>query len=123
LRSLEYQREDVARLVELDVRQAALRVQESIAKIRAEKGTVALAEEGLRMAQLRFQEGVGTQVETLDAALALTGARTQLVRALRDYAVAVAALDKALGRSWGNRERPTPRSDGSDRSDRSDGSN
>jgi len=106
LTSLEYQREDVDRLVELDVRQAFLRVKEAIAKIRAEKGTVALGLEGLRMAQLRFQEGVGTQVETLDAELALTSARTQLVRALRDYAVAAAALDKALGRTWSARERP-----------------
>lgn len=106
LKSLEYQRTDIERLVELDVRQAFLRVQEAIAKIKSEKGTVALGEEGLRMAQLRFQEGVGTQTETLDAELVLTGARTQLVRALRDYAVAAAALDKAVGRSWSDRSRP-----------------
>lgn len=106
LKSLEYQHTDVERLVELDVRQAFLRVQEAIAKIRSEKGTVALGEEGLRMAQLRFQEGVGTQTETLDAELVLTGARTQLVRALRDYAVAAAALDKAVGRSWSDHARP-----------------
>lgn len=106
LKSLEYQRTDVEHLVELDVRQAFLRVQEAIAKIKSEKGTVALGEEGLRMAQLRFQEGVGTQTETLDAELVLTGARTQLVRALRDYAVAAAALDKAVGRSWSDRPRP-----------------
>lgn len=100
LHNVEYQKQDVERLVELDVRQAYLRVQESIAKIRSEKGTVALGEEGLRMAQLRFQEGVGTQTETLDAELVLTNARTQLVKALRDYAVAEAALEKAAGRSW-----------------------
>lgn len=106
LKSLEYQRADVERLVELDVRQAFLRVQEAIAKIKSEKGTVTLGEEGLRMAQLRFQEGAGTQTETLDAELVLTGARTQLVRALRDYAVAAAALDKAAGRSWSGRPSP-----------------
>ena len=106
LKSVEYQRTDVERLVELDVRQAFLRVQEAIVKIKSEKGTVALGEEGLRMAQLRFQEGVGTQTETLDAELVLTGARTQLVKALREYAVAMAALDKAVGRSWSDHPRP-----------------
>lgn len=104
LRNLEYQRTDVARLVEMDVRQACLRVEEAIAKTRQEKGTVALGAEGLRLAQLRFQEGVGTQVETLNAELALTQARTALVKALRDYAVAIAALDKALARGQAHRE-------------------
>jgi len=97
--SLEHQRADVWRLVEMDVRQAYIRVQESIAKIRKEKGTVELGREGLRLAQVRFQEGVGRQAETLDAELALTQARTTLAQALRDYAVALAALDKAVGQS------------------------
>lgn len=99
LRSIQHQRTDVERLVDLDVRQAYLRVQEAIAKIRKEKGTVELGREGLRLAQLRFQEGAGTQAETLDAELASTQARTTLAKALRDYAVALAALDKATGRS------------------------
>ncbi len=106
--SLENQRLDVERLVELDVRQARARVEEAIAKIRKEKQTVELAQEGQRLAQLRFQEGVGTQVETLDADLALTQARTTLAQALRDYAVAIAALDKAAGRSWVQRDAPEP---------------
>ncbi len=106
--SLEHQKLDVERLVELDVRQAYARVQEAIAKIRREKGTVALGTEGLRLAQLRFQEGVGTQAETLDADLALTQARTTLAQALRDYAVAIASLDKAVGRSWMQRDAPEP---------------
>ena len=104
LRSIEHQRADVQRLVELDVRQAYIRLQEAIAKIRTEKGTVSLGREGLRLAELRFQEGVGTQAETLDAELALTQARTTLAQALRNYAVATAALDKAVGRSWVERE-------------------
>ena len=43
-------------------------------------------------------EGVGTQTEMLDAELALTQAKTKLVQALRDYAVANASLDKATAR-------------------------
>jgi outer membrane protein TolC len=98
VRSLQHQQTDLVRLIEFDVRQAYARVQEAIAKIRAEKGTVTLAEEGQRLAELRFTEGVGTQSDILDASLALTQARTGLVQALRDYAVATAALDKAVGK-------------------------
>ncbi|MDQ1257009.1 MAG: TolC family protein [Candidatus Hydrogenedentes bacterium] len=97
--NLKYQVDDVQRLIEMDVQQSVIQVQNAIATIRREKGTVELGTEGQRLAELRFQEGVGTQVETLDADLALTTAETALVRALRDYAVANAALHKALGRS------------------------
>jgi outer membrane protein TolC len=97
VRSLEYQRNDIARLVELDVRQASLRVNEAIEIIRKEQGTVALGDEGLRLSELRFVEGVGTTGDTLNSELAFTQARTSLARALRDYAVAQSALDRALG--------------------------
>jgi len=99
LRSLEHQKQQVARLVEFDVRQAYIRMEDAKAKSISEKGTVELGREGLRLAQLRFQEGVGTQVETLDAELALTSAEVALLRALREYVVARAALEKSLGES------------------------
>jgi len=97
VRALKYQLADIEALVELEVCQAVIQVEDAIAKIESEKGTVALAREGLRLAELRFQEGVGIQSETLDAELALTSAESALARATRDYAVASAALEKAMG--------------------------
>lgn len=96
--SIEHQMEDVKRLVELDVRAAYIQVEDAAARVKKEKGTVELAREGRRLAELRFEEGVGTQTETLDAALALSSGETALVKAIHDYAVAVAAVDKAAGR-------------------------
>lgn len=98
LRGLEQQRAGVARLVETDVRQAHARALEAVAKIRKEKAARALGEEGLSLAELRFQQGAGIQADTLDAELALTTAKTGLAKALRDYAAALADLDKALGK-------------------------
>jgi len=98
--SLVNQRDDLTRLIELDVRQAYIQMQDALAKVMEERATVVFAREGLRLAQLRFQEGVGTQVEILDAELALTGAESSLIRAMRDYAVAHASMEKATGRSW-----------------------
>lgn len=98
--SLEHQLADITRLIEADVYRAYTQVENAIATIRRERGNVDLAHEGLRLAQLSFREGVGTPAEVLDAQLALTNAQTQLVIALRDYAVAHAALDQATGRSW-----------------------
>ncbi len=98
LRSLELQRADVEKLVELDVRQAHARANEAVARIRKDKAARALGEEGLQLAELRFQQGAGIQADTLDAELALSTAETALVQSLRGYAAALAGLDKAVGR-------------------------
>ncbi|MGI6459502.1 MAG: TolC family protein [Candidatus Hydrogenedentales bacterium] len=97
---LEHQLADLERLVELDVTQAHIHIQDAMAKMESERGNVSLAEEGLRLAELRFQEGVGTQSEILDAELALTNAQSSLFQSLREYAVANAALERATGNSW-----------------------
>ena len=98
LRSLDHQKQDLLRLIEMDVRAAHIQMEDALARIEREKGTVELGLEGRRLASLRFQEGVGTQADMLDAELALTNAETALVRAMHDCAVAKAAIDKAAGR-------------------------
>lgn len=109
LNSLEHQLKDLEAIVELDVTAAHIQINDSMARITAENGTRELAKEGLRLAELRFQEGAGTQSEVLDAELALTSAETALVQALRDFAVANSALERAIGRSWLRvSESPTP---------------
>jgi outer membrane protein TolC len=98
LRSLELQRADVDKLVEIDVRQAYDRANDAIARIRKDKAARALGVEGMELAELRFQQGAGIQADTLDAELALSTAETSLVQSLRVYAVALAGIDRAVGR-------------------------
>ena len=99
-RAVQHQLSEVERLVELDVTNAYIQTRDAMAQVRSERDTVELAREGLRMAELRFQEGAGTQSELLEAELALTSAETSLAEALRNFAVASAAMDRALGRPW-----------------------
>ncbi|MCX6826204.1 MAG: TolC family protein [candidate division Zixibacteria bacterium] len=61
-----------------------------------QKETIAQAEEGMRIADVRYQSGVGTQLEVLSAQTALTDARTNLSRATYNYRLAKAALKKAI---------------------------
>lgn len=98
VRTLELQRADVDKLVEIDVRQAYDRANDAIARIRKDKAARALGVEGMELAELRFQQGAGIQADTLDAELALSTAETSLVQSLRVYAVALAGIDKAVGR-------------------------
>lgn len=104
IRQIEYQLEDIRSLIETEVVQAFIQVQDGIATMRSEQGNVELAEESQRLARLRFNEGIGIQADVLDAQLSMTNAQTQLVLATREYAVAHAALDKAIGRSWTPRD-------------------
>jgi outer membrane protein len=100
VRQLEHQRHELERAVALDVRQSHIRSKEAAQRILMQFATVQLAQEGQSLADLRFQQGVGTQTETLDADLALVQARTGLVQALGDYFIAQADLAKASGRGW-----------------------
>ncbi|GMW00804.1 MAG: alkaline protease [Candidatus Hydrogenedentota bacterium] len=100
LRSVQAELQSVEDASKLNVNQAVIQVRDAIARYKSDKANVTLATEGLRLAQLRYTEGVGTQAETLDAELALTAAENALVLSLRDYAVANAELDRATGRRW-----------------------
>lgn len=98
--SLEQERQRLARLeeeVRLEVEQADLALRAARESVEASRGTVALAERALEIAQVRFKNGLSTQVELDDAELAVTEARTNLARALHAYSTARAALQAALG--------------------------
>ncbi len=106
--SVEGQREDLRYVIELGVKQAVIQIRDSMARIQREMTTLGFARRGLSLAEIRFSEGLGTTSQTLDAELAVTNAETALVRALRDYAVANAALERAIGRSWREDVKPLP---------------
>ena len=105
--SLHHQLADLERLIDLDVTQAHIQLRDAMALVESTRGTVELGREGLRLAELRFQEGVGTQSETLDAELALTNAETSLVQALRNFAVANASIERATGVRWAQLNQPS----------------
>jgi outer membrane protein TolC len=60
-----------------------------------QRETIGQAEEGMRIANLRYESGVGTQLEVLSAQSALTDARKNLSKAIYDFRLAKAALRKA----------------------------
>ena len=60
-----------------------------------QQATIASAEEGLRIARLRYESGVGTQLEVLSAQTALTDARRLYAEALYSFRIARAGLQKA----------------------------
>ena len=59
------------------------------------------AEESLRIANLRYKNGMITNVELMDAELAFTQAQLNYFNALHDYVIAVAKLKKASASELG----------------------
>ncbi|SYZ72028.1 putative Outer membrane efflux protein [Candidatus Zixiibacteriota bacterium] len=89
---------DMIRKITGDVRQAFLDVQTSLSKIATTEVQIRQAEQAVAMAVIRYQAGVITNVELLDAQTALLQTRLIRLRALYEYTVGLANLDRATGR-------------------------
>lgn len=90
--------ESEARLAaEIEVRTAVFAIEQSSELATALQGTIGQAEEAVRLASVRYEAGVTTQLDLLRAQVDLTTARTSQLHAFRDYSVAVARLKKAMG--------------------------
>jgi len=90
-------REQVRQGITLEVQQAVLNITEAIKRLETAKKAVAAAEESMRIADLRYAEGMGTQLEVTDARVALTRARVSYTQALYDYQTAYAKWENAVG--------------------------
>lgn len=94
---LEIYDEDLKRQVQEDVRKARWTLDSSIDQVDAAAHVVSLAEHELDLAGDRFAQGVGDNVEVLNAQTALEDARSQYVSALTQYHAARVNLYFALG--------------------------
>lgn len=80
------------------VEQSYLNMGEAEERIGAAGKAVESAEENYQLARGRFDAGVANIIELTDAQLALTQAQSTEAQALSDYRIAIANLERALGR-------------------------
>jgi outer membrane protein len=83
--------------IELEVRSSILGIEASLETLRSQEKNVGMAAEGLEIANERYLQGYATNLEVMDAQLALTLARNNRIQALHDLNVAIANLKKAMG--------------------------
>ena len=88
---------ETMRQVDLQVRTAWSDLRTARAVLDAQIDNVRTAQRSLEIAQTRYNEGAGTQVDVLDAQSTFTQARGEYVNALRDHSVARARLVRATG--------------------------
>ncbi|NEQ30617.1 MAG: TolC family protein [Leptolyngbya sp. SIO4C5] len=83
-------------LIRFQVEQAYFTLEANLSNIRTAELAVEQAEEALELAQLRFNAGVGTQLDVLSAQSELTEARANLVTAVLGYNRALASIERAV---------------------------
>ncbi|WP_448527819.1 TolC family protein [Parathermosynechococcus lividus] len=81
-------------LIRFQVEQAYYTLKSSQENIRTNEVAVRQATEGLRLARLRFQAGIGTQAEVSNAETSLIQAQSNLLSSTIDYNRAIAALQR-----------------------------
>ncbi|HXY68265.1 MAG TPA: TolC family protein [Gemmatimonadales bacterium] len=94
--------------VAIEIEQARAEIVRAQALVAARHVTVGQAERAQHLASVRYSNGIATALEVSDARLALQQASVNEAQATRDYLLAIASLERALGhpvptRSAGNR--------------------
>ncbi len=97
VRQMQAMVEQVELGVKVETRQAFFEAQSAWQRIHVAEAAVAQAEEGLRIVRNRYESGLFTIVNLLDAEVALQQARMNYFQSLHDFEVATARLGLAAG--------------------------
>jgi outer membrane protein len=93
-----HQQQDLQSNIEFDVQQSYLNMTKSANNIETNRTAVDKAAEDFMLASVRYGVNLGTNLEVVDAQVALTTAKTAYIESLYDYNVSKAALEKAMGK-------------------------
>jgi outer membrane protein TolC len=90
-------RDRLRELVAIEAAQARADLDHSLSTLVARRETVRQARRAWELAGVRYTNGMSTQIEVSDARLQLQTAEVNEVQATRDYLVALARLEQAVG--------------------------
>lgn len=95
---LKFNEEDLRQNIVLQVRQAALNVQQAAESIVVAEKAQQQAHESLELAEGRYTTGIGNIIELTTAQVQLTSAEASYVQALYGYQTSIAQLENAIGK-------------------------
>lgn len=84
--------------IDLEVKQAAISYLNAIKSLESQKANSALAANVARVTKIKYEQGVGSNLEVIDAEAALKEAQINYYNALYDALIAKVDLDKAYGK-------------------------
>ncbi|OGW75703.1 MAG: hypothetical protein A2Z72_03265 [Omnitrophica bacterium RBG_13_46_9] len=97
-------KEDYIEQISVDVRNACLNMREAESVIRAQKDSIVEAKESLRLSEVRYDTGVGINLDVFDAQVALAQIEQSLAQGIYDYITAKADLYRVMGREFSREE-------------------
>lgn len=96
IKETDYQAESAINGIRLEVKMAYFNMKEANESVTMQAMTIEQAKEALRLAELMYSEGSSTQLDVLNANVALNQAKMNYQKSLYDYNVALANLKKAI---------------------------
>jgi len=96
LNETRYREEALIQGIKLEVEGAYYKMKEAEENVSTQSKVIDSAQEALRLAHLRYAEGASTQLEVMNAEVALYQTRLNYQRTLFEYNTALAGLKKAL---------------------------
>ncbi|MBF0542824.1 MAG: TolC family protein [Candidatus Riflebacteria bacterium] len=87
----------IIKQIEREVRQAHARIDSAVTQVGVATKRLALAEEMLRVAHVRYSSGISTMTEVADAQTSVTRAKQGQIRAMSDLRIAEIELRLAMG--------------------------
>jgi outer membrane protein len=83
--------------IDLEMEQARINLQNSLQSLETQQENMDLAQEVFRVSKIKYQQGVGSSLEVVEAENALKTAETNYYQSLYNALVARVAYDKAIG--------------------------
>jgi len=84
--------------IDVEIQQARTMLQQNVDRIIAQRENMELAEHVYNVAKIKYEQGVGSNIEVIDADASFTQAQTNYYNALYDALVAKVDLEKAYGK-------------------------
>ncbi|MDP2922854.1 MAG: TolC family protein [Candidatus Omnitrophota bacterium] len=91
-------KENLADQVAVDVKQACLDLVKATSVIKSQADSLEDAKEALKISYVRYDNGVGINLDVLDAQVSLANVEKNLAEGIYDYIMAKAKLDRVMGR-------------------------
>ena len=104
IREIEQTRKGLTDAIKFEVESSLLNLNQARETLLSQEKNIEQAVEGVRVADLNYSEGLATILDVAAAQIALSEARTNRLRAVYEYEVAQAMLDKAMGLTWKSAE-------------------
>ena len=92
--------------IDLEIRQASSNLRVSIENLKAQEENMLLTEEVFRVTKIKYQEGIGSNLEVVEADADFKESETNYFNALYDALIAKVEMERALGTLLDNNTTP-----------------